>query len=610
MIRFILTTAQGRARTATLPELLGPTGREHARVEANRWIKSLRLAPYEGVPMRQRFHYRGDSLWWFTELYLHKMRRLDTAVAVILALDAARDAHGPARVVVDTDDYAARAAVSAFGAARRFPVDVRGAGRAASRTWQSLEIAVASAASRLRRARPRPAAAPAVAAFVHTAFWREDSAADGPQQESYIGTVLDAITQAAGPEALYCVGVGPRRNFRARRWWDPVAGPAGHRPLVTPIELIAPWSALAGSRALWSDRQQLARDLTTGGGIRAAAEVRGCDLWPVLSRELHDAATVQWPWSARAMDEAGAALDALMPGAALTYAEAGGWGRAIMLEARRRGIPSAALQHGFIYRHWLNYLHEPDEMLPQGDDRGFPRPDVTLLFDKFAEEHLREAGQFPPHALEVTGNARLDELAAACATLRPRADAIRQALDLPPGRPCVVLAAKYSEIRDVLPSLVQAIDRLPDVTLLIKPHPAETAGVYAPHTGPKVRVVPGSTGLAEMLTIADVLVTMNSTVAIDALTLDVPSLVIGLPNNLSPLVDAGAMRGADGAGPIEHELKALLYDAGVRRAVLAAGAAFAARYALVSDGQAGRRSADTILARARSARAFLTSRGS
>ena len=33
-----------------------------------------------------------------------------------------------------------------------------------------------------------------------------------------------------------------------------------------------------------------------------------------------------------------------------------------MLEARRRGIPTAGLQHGFIYRHWLNYLHEPDEM--------------------------------------------------------------------------------------------------------------------------------------------------------------------------------------------------------------------------------------------------------
>ena len=35
------------------------------------------------------------------------------------------------------------------------------------------------------------------------------------------------------------------------------------------------------------------------------------------------------------MDEAGAALDTLGPAVALTYAEAGGWGRALTLEARR-----------------------------------------------------------------------------------------------------------------------------------------------------------------------------------------------------------------------------------------------------------------------------------
>jgi len=98
------------------------------------------------------------------------------------------------------------------------------------------------------------------------------------------------------------------------------------------------------------------------------------------------------------MDEAGAALDYLQPSAVLTYAEAGGWGRAIMLEARRRGITTIGAQHGFIYRHWLNYLHEPDEMAPSSgnaSDAGFPRPTSTLLFDGFAEEHLRRNGHFP-----------------------------------------------------------------------------------------------------------------------------------------------------------------------------------------------------------------------
>jgi capsule polysaccharide modification protein KpsS len=41
-------------------------------------------------------------------------------------------------------------------------------------------------------------------------------------------------------------------------------------------------------------------------------------------------------------------------------------------------------------------------------------------------------------------------------------------------------------------------------------------------------------GSASLLAAADAVVTMNSTVAIDALVLGVPALVIGLPNNLSP----------------------------------------------------------------------------
>ena len=149
---------------------------------------------------------------------------------------------------------------------------------------------------------------------------------------------------------------------------------------------------------LWRERHELRRALWRSDDLRAAAQIAGCDCWPIIRNELAGVALLQWPWSARAMDEAGAALDALGPSAALTYAEAGGWGRAIVLECRRRGIPTAGLQHGFIHRHWLNYLHEPDEMAADPDhpaDAGFPHPSVTLLFDAYAARHLSQEGHFP-----------------------------------------------------------------------------------------------------------------------------------------------------------------------------------------------------------------------
>jgi hypothetical protein len=307
---------------------------------------------------------------------------------------------------------------------------------------------------------------------------------------------------------------------------------------------------------------------------------------------------LQWPWSARAMDEAGAALETLHPGTALTYAEAGGWGRAIVLEARRRGIPSIGLQHGFIYRHWLNYRHEPDELDVHGRDRGCPIPHRTLVFDKFAEQHLLTAGHFPQPAVHVTGNARLDDLAARCESLRPSRGTVRRNLGVAPDARLAVLAAKYSEIKRALPDLVAAVRALSGLQLIIKPHPAETPELYAPAISgvPAISLARADADLAELLTAADAIVTMNSTVAIDALVLGVPALVIGLPNNLSPFVDAGAMLGANGADAIRRQLEVLLYDVGARRAVLDAGAAFARRYDLVSDGRAAERAAAEILA--------------
>ena len=109
---------------------------------------------------------------------------------------------------------------------------------------------------------------------------------------------------------------------------------------------------------------------------------------------------LQWPWSARAMDEAGAALDALRP-RRVTYAEAGGWGRALVLEARRRGIPSVGLQHGFIYRHWLNYRHGRTKCSPACRRRRLSAPGPHAAVRRLCRRSPRRRGHFPPEPLPL-----------------------------------------------------------------------------------------------------------------------------------------------------------------------------------------------------------------
>ena len=131
-------SAQGHAVSTDAATLLDAGLRETTRIETNLWIKRLRLVRYGSQSMRERFTYRGDSLWWFTEIYLYKMRQLEEAVSVVLALDAAAAAHAPSRMEIDTSSQAARDAARAFGVARAIAIEITGAPPPRrSRAWRS-----------------------------------------------------------------------------------------------------------------------------------------------------------------------------------------------------------------------------------------------------------------------------------------------------------------------------------------------------------------------------------------------------------------------------------------------------------------------------------------
>jgi hypothetical protein len=165
------------------------------------------------------------------------------------------------------------------------------------------------------------------------------------------------------------------------------------------------------------------------------------------------------------------------------------------------------------------------------------------------------------------------------------------------GDSLVVLVAKFNEVRDELPALFDAVGARSRVALVIKTHPAETPELYQPFARAftRIRTVPAAADLATLMAAADGLVTMNSTVAIDALSLGVPSLVIGLPNNLSPFVDAGVMLGASRAAEVGPALERLLYDLDARRALAAEAERFVDRYGMRPAAGAAERAADEIV---------------
>lgn len=587
----------GRAsgtRTVALESLLDPDAADRAEADANRWIKSLRHARIESATVRDRFTHRGDSLWWFAEIYLHKTRAVASAFATLGALDALAADERPRRLTLLGANGSVHDAAAAFCAARGIPFEAA-APRRDDLRWQGRAYMSAAALRHLRR---RPPAVPPrvdVASFVHSAFWRDETS-----DEAYVGPVLRAIADRVTADRHVLIGLGPRTNFRARGWRSRVRElrePFG----ITPVERFATWRAIAPARAVWAGRARISRALEASPDLRERSVVHGCDLWPLVRRELAGLAYLQFPWSALAMDEAGAALDALRPAAAFTYAEAGGWGRALALESRRRHIPLIALQHGFIYRHWLNYQHEDDEMQasPFNDgDAGYPIPALTLLHDEVAGRHLRETARVPSSALRVVGSVRLDALVRSARALDADGRArMRGRVGAGPSDALIVVASKFTQIGHVFADLVAAVRDLARVRLVVKCHPAEAPDPYerASTGAANVAIAPADTDLGQLIGMSRLLVTVNSTAAIEAMVLGVPSLVVARPSNLGPFVDAGVMAGAGTPDEIREGVHALLYDEERRAALARRRTAFLQTNRIDSDGRAAERAAAAIL---------------
>src|SRR5258708_9697630 len=197
-----------------LHSYLDAAAAERAQDDAYAWIKAIRHLRVDGVSFRNRFTFRGDSLWWFAELYLHKEQAILEVLRTIAAFDALVERDRPLAVHYVEGRHPG---VIAQAAALR-KIRYSGPQWPASGSWDLVRMdtrgRALAAGARLSRRRAAPAA-PArarVAAFVHTAFWRADGA-DG-SAESYIGPVLRAIQPRVAADDIRDVGIGARTNFR------------------------------------------------------------------------------------------------------------------------------------------------------------------------------------------------------------------------------------------------------------------------------------------------------------------------------------------------------------------------------------------------------------
>jgi hypothetical protein len=201
------------------------------------------------------------------------------------------------------------------------------------------------------------------------------------------------------------------------------------------------------------------------------------------------------------LSRADAILDALQPKVVVVGNDRWWVGQAFVQLARRRGIPTVAVQDGVEGIHPTWFWTSADRYCASGT-------------------HLKEqllAHGVPHGRVTVTGQPRYDALFAT-----PEPDArvrVRESLGLSADGLYVLFAAQPMQDAAFAPQVVEAVLSVPGARVLLRPHPSSPLAPYqalAERHGDGRVCLQRAASINDLLRAADVLVTQHSTVVIEA----------------------------------------------------------------------------------------------
>jgi glycosyltransferase involved in cell wall biosynthesis len=290
------------------------------------------------------------------------------------------------------------------------------------------------------------------------------------------------------------------------------------------------------------------------------------------------------------------AVETENPAAVVVIDEYGLYGRAAIFAARLNGIPTLAIQHGIIGPRHIGYYHKKEEMSRNtAKENHCIIPDKTAVNGAYYKNILIRMGSYPPSSVAVTGQPKYDVLAFADKIYKK--ERVCSLLKLDPNKKLIVFASQPDspQANELLfRSIFQAVKKIPGAQLVIKLHPneydsslhervAREAGVNA--------VIVKDIDLFELLHACDLMLTLSSTVAIEAMILDKPVITVNLTNapDAMPFAESGAAIGVYKREDIYPAINKALKNKQVRRNLQLRRKKFVYNNAFKIDGQASGR---------------------
>ncbi|MDI6806455.1 MAG: CDP-glycerol glycerophosphotransferase family protein [Candidatus Aenigmarchaeota archaeon] len=292
-------------------------------------------------------------------------------------------------------------------------------------------------------------------------------------------------------------------------------------------------------------------------------------------------------------------LEKERPAAVLMTFETGYYALALIAAAKKKGIPTIAIQHGIIHSTHGAYTHK--EVSLASNSLEYPIPDKTAVYGKYTKNILIKRGNYPKGSVVVTGQPRYDILVEAYKIFNR--DKFCERYNLNPRKKIVLIVTqtlRSKEERDTfLRSTIDMIKKIPDIQIVIKPKPNEDGKWQRRillEEKVKGKVLPGRSNIFEVLYACDAMITVYSTTVIEAMILNKPVIIVNLTGEKDPMpyVESGASLGVYKKGDIVEAVRKALYDKRIKTELRKNMKKFVYEHAYKADGKATERVVDLI----------------
>jgi hypothetical protein len=219
-----------------------------------------------------------------------------------------------------------------------------------------------------------------------------------------------------------------------------------------------------------------------------------------------------------------------------------------------------------------------------------PLADMKCASGPYAKDILVNKCNFKPETIQITGQPRYDNLAQK--KISTGLEQLYAELGLDSSKKTLVYASKFND--DEIPiwaKLKEMVRKRDDLQLVFKLAPVNNLTFYKEKIGEEKNVIVSKDiDLVKLLNVSDLLITKRSTVAMEAMCLEKPVLLVDFyKTNQFPYIELGSAYDVKSIEGLEAGVDRCLYDENVKKSLVAGGKKFIASYLYKQDGKAAER---------------------